>query len=220
MQVFFTVTRMLGRFLALFCLKSCKYCGFSFDRLRSYLYHSAHMSSAPSKHVLPRLIDPRKFAQQGLILNGTVPLAELSRLVEVASSSEADIDVSLQFDIDDQRHKLITGSAKGVLQVACQRCLNTVDVPLEATLNVAIVWDEDRAKQLPRYFDPLILGEGPADIYTVIEDELLLTMPMVSYHEHNCIETTSFGDQVSESEENLVKNPFQVLEQLKGSPKS
>lgn len=178
------------------------------------------MSSASSKSILPRLIDPRKFAQQGLSLEGVVPLSDFTRLAEAAMSQDTEVDVTLDFDVDDQRHKLITGSAKSVLKVACQRCLSAVDVPLEATLNVAIVWDEDRAKQLPRYLDPLILGEGPADIYTIVEDELLLTMPMVSYHKHNCIESTSFGDQVTEREAKTVKNPFQVLEQLKGSPKS
>ena len=79
---------------------------------------------------------------------------------------------------------------------------------------------EERAKQLPKSMDPVILGEGQADLYTIIEDELLLNLPMVSYHKEDCIEQTSFGEDNTEESAESSSNPFQVLEQLKGSPKS
>ncbi len=178
------------------------------------------MSTATDNTQLPRLIDPRKFAQQGLSLAGQVPVPELSRLVE-ASLSESDVvEVALDFDVDGERHRLITGDASCELTVTCQRCLEPVKIELKAHLNLAIVWDEDRAKQLPKSLDPVILGEGQADLYTIIEDELLLNLPMVSYHKEDCIEQTSFGDDETEASVETSSNPFQVLEQLKGSPKS
>ncbi|NIB41229.1 nucleic acid-binding protein [Pseudomaricurvus alkylphenolicus] len=177
------------------------------------------MSSTPSNKHLPRLIDPRKFAQQGLSLNGNVAVSELSRLAEASVDPSTDVEVALEFGVDEEKHRLITGSAQCRLKVACQRCLEPVEINLAAELNLAIVWDEERAKQLPRALDGLILGEGQADLYTIIEDELLLNLPMVSYHEEECIEQTSFGEEVEE-EASQTSNPFQVLEQLKGSPKS
>lgn len=178
------------------------------------------MSSAPINTRLPRQIDPRKFTQQGLNLDGVMPVSELSRLAEVSLDSRDEVKVALEFDVDSERHRLITGSAECVLNVTCQRCLEPVAVNLNAQLNLAIVWDEERAKQLPKTFDPLILGEGQADLYTIVEDELLLNLPMVSYHSDNCIEQTSFGEDALESAAESPSNPFQVLEQLKGSPKS
>lgn len=178
------------------------------------------MSTATENTQLPRLIDPRKFAQQGLSLAGQVPVSELSRLAE-ASLRESDVvQADLEFDVDGERHRLITGDASCNLTVTCQRCLEAVEIELKAKLNLAIVWDEERAKQLPKSMDPVILGEGQADLYTIIEDELLLNLPMVSYHKEDCIEQTSFGEDNTEESAESSSNPFQVLEQLKGSPKS
>ncbi|GAB3107510.1 nucleic acid-binding protein [Aestuariicella hydrocarbonica] len=178
------------------------------------------MSSTPLNTQLPRYIDPRKFAQQGLGLEGNIAVSELSRLMDVSLNNSDEVKVVLEFGVDEERHRVITGQAKCVLTVMCQRCLGPTEVPLEAELNLAIVWDEERAKQLPKALDPVILGEGQADIYTIIEDELLLNLPMVSYHDEDCVERTSFGDDEAEEKAESSNNPFQVLEQLKGSPKS
>ena len=179
------------------------------------------MSSATETNRLPRLIDPRKFAQQGLSLEGEILVSDLERLSEVSLSEADKVQVVLDFGIDEEKHRRIAGDLNCKLTVSCQRCLEPVEIELNAQLNLAIVWDEERAKQLPRTLDPVILGEGQADLYTIIEEELLLDLPMVSYHEEDCIEQTSFGEEVDEeSESSSTSNPFQVLEQLKGSPKS
>ncbi|MBR9911557.1 MAG: nucleic acid-binding protein [Gammaproteobacteria bacterium] len=176
------------------------------------------MSRSATNPILPRLIDPRKFAQQGLNLSGEVKLSELQRVSALVLDDSSGVRVVLEFIVDEERHRIISGSADCVLKVTCQRCLEPVDVPVSATLKLAIVWDEDGARQLPKTLDPLILGEGQADLYTIIEDELLLSLPMASYHPEDCIAQTSFGEEVEESTNSA--NPFQVLEQLKGSPKS
>ena len=177
------------------------------------------MSEAPSKSRLPRQVDPRKFAHQGLTLEGVVAVRELSRLAKIALSDTEVVSVALQFDVDEEKRRVITGEASCTLPVTCQRCLEPVDVAIKAEFHLAIVWDEDAAKQLPRALDPLIIGEGQTDIYTVIEDELLLNLPMASYHDYDCVGQTSYGDE-PQDDEGSTNNPFQVLEQLKGSPKS
>lgn len=170
---------------------------------------------------LPRQIDPRKFAHQGLDLQGVIAVAELPRVADFALDKSSEVKVELEFGVDEEKHRVISGQALCALKVTCQRCLEPVEVSLDAGINLAIVWDEERAKQLPKTLDPLILPEGPADLYEIIEDELLLNLPMVSYHDEDCIDQTSFGDEVAAvAEAAPSKNPFQVLEQLKGSPKS
>lgn len=177
------------------------------------------MSTTSEKMKFPRLLDPRKFAQKGVQLEGFIAVGDMPRLAGLLLNEEPELQAVLEFDMDDQRMRTIVGSAKGIVQVSCQRCLEAVDFSLEAELNLAIVWDEEKANKLPKSIDPLILPEGTADIYSVIEDELLLSLPMVTYHKENCIEKTVFGDEI-EADKEEVKNPFQILEQLKGSPKS
>lgn len=178
------------------------------------------MSNTPEKTRLPKLLDPRKFAQKGIELKGCVPLREMPRVAELTLNQDEDVDVELHFSIDDQRFKLITGTVSAELQLPCQRCLEPTPVNLESKVNLAVAWDEDEAKNFPKRLDPLIHGEGQTDIYAVIEDEILLNLPMVAYHDHDCIGKTSFGDEEVSSDLESEKNPFQILEQLKGSPKS
>lgn len=179
------------------------------------------MSSTPVNTHLPRDIDPRKFANQGITLAGSIALDALPRLTELVATAEGEINVVLAFDIDEQGFKVVNGDIAGSLALTCQRCLDPVVVPLQAALHVAVVWDEDAAKALPRTLDPWIVGEGVTDIYQIVEEEILLSLPMVAYHDEPCIETLQFqGDDVVAEDIEPADNPFKVLEQLKGSPKS
>jgi len=177
------------------------------------------MFKTPSNKVLPRQGDPRKFAQHGVSLVGVIPVSELPRILDATEDSGSEVQVKLEFTISEERKKVVIGSANADLALVCQRCLEPVTVPVESNISLAIVWDEDAAKALPERFDPWITGEGMADLYEMIEEELLLSLPAVAYHEEPCLDSKlySSGKPVEVKRE---KNPFQVLEQLKSSPKS
>jgi len=178
------------------------------------------MLNTPSTNLLPRQIDPRKFAQQGIEVSGSVELATLTRICDVLSSSEGDVHAELVFGISEQRILNVVGRITASLQHICQRCLGPIPVTLSCELQLAIVWDEEKASALPKSYDPWIVGEGQTDIYQIIEDELLLSLPIVSYHEEECVPYEYFSSADEGVEEAIAreqqKNPFQVLEQLKG----
>ncbi len=179
------------------------------------------MSNAPSQQPLPRQIDPRKFAQQGVSLKGSIAFSALSRVANAVQGRDGEVAVDLVFAVDEQKTRTLTGTADARVNVICQRCLDVMDLGLHCRLNLAMVWDEEDARQLPRYMDPWIVGEGTADLYEVIEDELLLALPIVAYHDSGCVEPSLFsaGEPVEEGEK-PENNPFQVLEQLKGGSKN
>ena len=137
------------------------------------------------------------------------------------SSNEGDIQADLVFGIGEQRMLNVVGRITANLQHICQRCLGPVPISLLCELQLAIVWDEEKAATLPKRFDPWIIGEGQTDIYQIIEDELLLSLPIVSYHEEECVPYDYFSSADEGVEEAIAqeqqKNPFQVLEQLKGA---
>jgi uncharacterized protein len=176
------------------------------------------MFKTPLPKLLPRLLDPRKFAQQGISLQGFVPLVELPRITEALQESGGEIHVDLAFGLSEEKSKMVTGHAQANLSLICQRCLNPVSMLVESHISLGIVWDEEHAKALPEYLEPWIVGEGGADLYDMIEEEMLLSLPTVAYHEDACVDSALFtsGKPVEVKQE---KNPFQVLEQLKGSPK-
>jgi uncharacterized protein len=173
--------------------------------------------TTPSKP-LPKQGDPRKFAQQGISLEGFVPVTDLPRLASAVKEAAGNVLVDLTFGISVEKKKVVTGHASADLTLVCQRCLEKVIVPVKSNISLGVVWDEEGAEALPEYLDPWITGEGVADFYEMIEEEMLLSLPAVAYHEEPCVDRQLFtsGKPV---EVKKTKNPFQVLEQLKSSPK-
>jgi uncharacterized protein len=124
----------------------------------------------------------------------------------------------LEFGVNEEKKKVVTGNASAELVLICQRCLEKVSVPVESNISLGIVWDEEEAEKLPDYLDPWITGEGVADLYDMVDEEMLLSLPKVAYHQEQCVDRGLFSSGKS-VEVKKTKNPFQVLEQLKGSPK-
>jgi len=176
------------------------------------------MFKTPSLKPLPKQGDPRKFAQQGISIDGFVPVASLPRLVSAVQEATGEVQVDLAFGINEERKKVVTGHASAELVLVCQRCLENVTVPVESDISLGIAWDEEEAEKLPEYLDPWIVGEGVADLYDMVEEELLLSLPKVAYHEEQCVDRQLFSSG-KPVEVKKTKNPFQVLEQLKSSPK-
>ena len=146
----------------------------------------------------------------------------MSRLCGTVSTEQGSITAELIFGLNDRRLPQLTGQIQAELYVTCQRCLDLAPIEMQCQIDLAIVWDEESAAKLPKAQDFWIVAEGQTDIYQVIEDELLLSLPIVSYHQTECVPSAHFSsidetasEQISAAEEQKT-NPFKVLEQLKG----
>lgn len=139
----------------------------------------------------------------------------MPRLNSLLANGDGKIHVSLSFAVDEQRLRTVSGSASGTVTQTCQRCLEPVPVDVEAEVNLAVALNEEQAKNLPRYYDPLIVEAEDIELLSLIEDELILSLPLVAYHE-DCEIQTSFGDADEAARTQETKpNPFSVLAQLK-----
>jgi uncharacterized protein len=90
------------------------------------------------------------------------------------------------------------------------------DVDIELAL--AFVYDEDHAKNIPDEYDPVVMTEGEIVLAKMIEEELLLALPVVAYHDQSgcnpiALKYASSTDDAPDDEEN--PNPFSILAQLK-----
>jgi uncharacterized protein len=181
------------------------------------------MSDGTPKQLLPRLIDPRRFAQQGVVLRGPLPVAELHRLKEIGLVVDS-VQAELFFAVDQQREKVVSGQLQAEVQLQCQRCLDLMPVSLVCDINLALVRNEEDARHLPGNYDPWISVEEQADLYALLEEEILLNLPYVVYHETPC-GSLLLQEQISQAEQlelDVVSdkpNPFQVLKQLKEKTK-
>ena len=183
------------------------------------------MLNSRSESPLPRMLDPRKFAQQGIEVDGMVALDKLERIGEMLFSNTGEVRAHLVFGIDEQHILYVTGHVEATVSHVCQRCLGAMPLPLKCDINLAILWQEEDAERLPKAFDPWVVGEGQVDIYQLVEDELLLSLPIISYHNEECVPDSCFSSGEVEVQKVMAAqaektNPFQVLDQLKGALKS
>lgn len=169
-------------------------------------------------NTLPKYFDPRKYANQKVALEGRVALALMSELSEVLTSNEGDAVVHLDFRVDEDRRYIATGSVKATVHLECQRCMHPVGIELGVDLSLGFVYDEDHAKNLPAEYDPVVMTEGEVILADMIEQELLLALPIVAYHEENgcnpmALKYASSTDDAPDDE--IKPNPFSVLADLK-----
>ena len=173
------------------------------------------MSTEP----LPSELDARKAAARGALVSGTLRPADLSRFKALLAGEEGRIRAELGFSRDEEGRCLVRVMIDADVEVTCQRCLQPMNRRVESDSTLAIVWTEEQAGQLPRNLEPLVLGAQDADLWSIVEEELMLALPAFSYHESAaCKEIlANYSGAAPEEEVPAGKkpNPFDVLAQLK-----
>jgi uncharacterized protein len=135
-----------------------------------------------SSHPLPRHAELRKLAAAGGQLQGSVELCALERLRGVLMRADDGVDVDLHGGIDDEGYRFVAGRIKASLIMQCQRCLDEVCHEVDASVNLALVWREEEIPSLPSRFEGLVVGIAATDLHELVEEELLLALPLVVRH--------------------------------------
>lgn len=165
---------------------------------------------------LDDLIEPLVLAAKGRTLKGHVPLAQLERLAPSLYKVEGMAEAELRFDRDEVGLPCVKGSITTQLILQCQRCMQAMTLPVSLELNLGIVTSKAAAEKLPENYDPLLVGAEPIKAAEIVEDELILALPLVAMHE---VDECPAGDQFQRQEEETAppkrENPFAILAELK-----
>lgn len=171
-------------------------------------YHARLMSGR-----LPVQIDPIRLADEGARLVGQLPLSEFSRLREFQASGAnlEPVDIDLVFERTLQGVRLMRGLLRARIQATCQRCLEPVGVDIKASPLIELLRPGDVPGGLADNADSLVV-EGLRKLSELVEDELLLVMPMVPMHdEGGCTAPVSFDEPSGQSPGK--SGPFTALRQ-------
>lgn len=168
-----------------------------------------------SLKLIPEHIDPFRHAEQSLSLSGIVKIQDMQRLSTiVAEHDDSEVQVDLHFGIDEQKVPFLKGSLKTQLKLQCQRCMEPFVYEIITDFVLGIVNTLDEANALPEYYEPVLAKEGSLALRELIEDEIILNLPIIPRHEPaDCEITLPLAE--SESEHVKGKNPFHVLASLK-----
>jgi len=171
-----------------------------------------------SAGILPQLIDAQKWADREGEIDQVFPLAAFPRVCGGAVSDAGEVKVHCKVSRNVQGLMKLDAELGATIQLACQRCLEPVSCAVQSTASLFLLRSEEDADQLSDEADFLVLDEeGRFVLLDALEDELILSLPLVPAHE-NCeawqIEATT--DDVVEVP--ARENPFQALAGLKGHP--
>lgn len=167
-----------------------------------------------SEKFIPEHIDPFRYADQSLGLSGRVKTEDMKRLSANVSSSDDMVTVDLQFGIDEQKIAYLKGHLKTKLTLQCQRCMEPFIYEIMANFALGIVNTLDEANALPELYEPALAKEGFLALRELIEDEIILNLPIIPRHEpEDCKVTLPLAN--TEWEQGKGENPFHVLESLK-----
>jgi len=165
---------------------------------------------------LPAQIDPYKLALQGILLEGQVAVNDLPRLSSSVMAVSGSLKASIQFELDESRQRIARGKASVCVDVVCQRCLDAVNIELKADFALQLIYSEDQIANVAANYEPWVVVDRMADLNSVIEDEVLLVLPIVNYHRaEDCTGDTFVEKVAAKGEEAVVDSPFNVLKQLK-----
>lgn len=181
----------------------------------------------------PDRLDIDAFARAAEALSGSTPITALQRLASSAHGAQDDgvtgplgtVEWSARGEVRERLGAApqvwLHVTASTALPMTCQRCLQPVVEPLEVDRWFRFVASEEEAlEQDTDAEEDLLVKQRQFRLLELIEDELLLALPVIARHDV-CPEPLPAPDDLEEpeEEETPARHPFAALEALKKSPK-
>ena len=135
---------------------------------------------------LPRSVDPERAADQCLVVVGKLDLAPLARLREWAAEEGGRINGRLVFARDEQGRAVMEGHAEAALPLLCQRCAGVFLFEVRADWRRVFVRSKADEHDLAETAVDVCYHDGPLDVADVVEEELMLALPMAPRHPEEC----------------------------------
>jgi uncharacterized protein len=166
---------------------------------------------------LPLTLDPVRTAQKRLDYQGIYTRDQVVRVADSVVSVDSDVECSISFAIDNQRLAVINGDATVSVTLECQRCGKPFPYHVHTTYCFSPVRNDEQAEALPEAYEPIEVNEfGEIDLQALVEDEVILFLPVVPVHDSEHCEVSDADMVFGELPEEAQKpNPFAVLASLK-----
>lgn len=162
-------------------------------------------------------IQPRKLANKNGDLRYNWKVASFARLTEVLYSGAGEVQVDLQGTYDEQKRPLIAAKIDGIVELECQTTFEPISHKIEANVVYCAVAKEEQLANVSEDYEAILMDDGFVDIKEIIEDELILLVPLVANKSGDDLgdKPMTFG-QLPEIA-NVKTSPFDVLKDIKNS---
>ncbi len=157
-------------------------------------------------------IDSLDFARNGRELRGEIPVAEMPRLQDMLAVPEGQVSFVLHGLHDKDGNLALELALEGSCQLRCQRCLQGLAYPIKTVARLRLVAETLPVEHLVEDEDDevdSIPADSHLDVVALVEDEILLGLPLAPKHEFGTCQAV-VGSVSSEEQ-----SPFAVLRALK-----
>jgi uncharacterized protein len=153
------------------------------------------------------IINNLEFAKKQQKISGHFSVFELKRLAETLNiQTEANKNSTIYFELSGDskqfRYPSLHLHIKTNLPVICQRCLEEMQIKLDLHFDYLLSEKIEAELEESDEIDWLEADDA-MDLLELIEDELLLAMPIAPTHDNNCAKTSMQSGE--------KPNPFAVL---------
>jgi len=162
---------------------------------------------------LPSRVNVARQVLARRIYEGALPLAAMSRLRDSLAATDGAARYTVEFGKDGIGIAWLALRVETDLPLLCQRTLETFMYPVSIDQRMGVIANEAEEAGLPSDYEPLLVASRELSIADVIEDELILALPVVPLKPGVPLE---WNDQApGESVDEKPSNPFAVLGTLK-----
>jgi uncharacterized protein len=126
-------------------------------------------------------IDPQHLTTKPLVFEGTFAAQDLERLDDVVAGEGGELHYLVSAALDGRRRKVVSCIIEGFVFLECQASLDTFRHPVSITDRLVLVDDERSLPPIEEESDAedYLVADGPLDIRELVEDAVILALPMV-----------------------------------------
>jgi len=187
---------------------------------RNQVLPQVQLSAEP--HALKRvdLCAPQSYRGAGFLAISDMPrLAEEASSINPGDGFEWQMKTHFEDSPGSEPRQILELALKGRLHLICQRCLQDCALDLDEKRRFVLLASEAEADEYPmedEEQDPLVASQH-FNLLETIEDEVLLSLPLIPKHPEGFCEPHSSVFGLEEGDEGVdeLENPFNILKNIK-----
>jgi uncharacterized protein len=156
---------------------------------------------------LPAKIKLFSFSKKNLKIKDHCSISKFPRIYEMIINKDEQVDIDLEFKLVSNKVPTLKGDLRFNVVIECQRCLKPLELDLHSDFSFAFIEADEDASLVDSSFEVINDYNKEIDSHEFLTDEMLLMIPMIPKHDHQC--------KKIENNYEINSNPFNILKSLK-----
>lgn len=115
-------------------------------------------------------------------LGGRLEVRDMERLRGLLASDDGAVEAKLAFRRDGEGWLTVRLEIGGDLRLTCQRCLEPFTYAVDEDVELALLESPALESRLPEGYEPIVLEGNRLQPAQLIEDELIVSLPLAPKH--------------------------------------